>query len=325
MTTLPHVLILTEANDPHVDMVLPELEKQGCRWSRFDPNDLLHQQGEVSAFMTERGWSSVWCSSNQRIDFDTVTAVWWRRPTPLKAPDDLPPMQQEFVTNEARYGLLGLLRSLPTFWVNHPAANHQANFKPTQLQVARHLGFHVPPTLLTNEPDAFRQFYDQHHGNIVYKMIGTSVLWDNDVPVTTYTQLVTPEMLQYAEQIRYTTHLFQAYVPKRCELRVIVMGENLFAVEIHNQQSTRARIDWRMQYADLRYEIHTLPMSIQQRIHALMRHFGLVYGAIDMIITPEAEYQFLEINANGQFAWLDEATGLPLFRTLAALLARQES
>ena len=38
--------------------------------------------------------------------------------------------------------------------------------------------------------------------------------------------------------------IFQAYVPKRVELRVTVVGQRLFPVEIHSQASNHTRYDW---------------------------------------------------------------------------------
>ncbi len=33
--------------------------------------------------------------------------------------------------------------------------------------------------------------------------------------------------------------------------------------------------------------------------------YHINYGAIDIIVTPEQEYYFLEINAAGEYLWLD--------------------
>ena len=46
----------------------------------------------------------------------------------------------------------------------------------------------------------------------------------------------------------------------------------------------------------------------------------LVFGAIDMIVTPAGEYVFLEINANGQYLWIEKQTGLPITSSIVDLL-----
>lgn len=40
----------------------------------------------------------------------------------------------------------------------------------------------------------------------------------------------------------------------------------------------------------------------------LLDVYHVDYGAIDMIVSPEDEYYFIEINAAGEFFWLDNLT-----------------
>jgi glutathione synthase/RimK-type ligase-like ATP-grasp enzyme len=43
---------------------------------------------------------------------------------------------------------------------------------------------------------------------------------------------------------------------------------------------------------------------------------GLVYSAIDLILTPEGEYVFLEINPVGEWGWLEKEIGLNISGSL---------
>ena len=325
MMQQPHVLILTGEEDVHTDLLIQELDSMGCRWSRLDPG-WFPTQVSMSARLTTHGWGSILhCPNNPPLDLSEITSVWWRRPHMTQAAPHLPALEREFIETEARYGFVGLLRSLPVLWVNHPAENLRASFKPHQLQIASQLGLCVPPSLLTNDPDEFQRFYQEHHGQVIYKTLSTPVLMDEGIAVSTYTEVLTSELFQQATQVQYTAHLFQRYVDKQFELRIIVIGEKIFAVEIHNQHSELAKVDWRRQYADLRYQVHHLSGDVQEKIHQLMKAFRLTYSAIDMAVSPTGEYVFFEINPNGQFAFCQEATGLPLFPTLASLLAGIDS
>jgi glutathione synthase/RimK-type ligase-like ATP-grasp enzyme len=114
-------------------------------------------------------------------------------------------------------------------------------------------------------------------------------------------------------------------VPKRFELRVTVVGEQVFAAEIHSQQTNRTRVDWR------RYDLshtphlpHALPEHVQVKCVELVRRLGLCYGAIDLILTPDGRYVFLEINPSGQYMWIEERTGLPISEAVANLLVSYE-
>ena len=37
-----------------------------------------------------------------------------------------------------------------------------------------------------------------------------------------------------------------------------------------------------------------------------MDRLGLVFGCLDLVVTPEGEHVFLEVNEMGQFLWLEE-------------------
>ena len=67
-------------------------------------------------------------------------------------------------------------------------------------------------------------------------------------------------------------------------------------------------------------EPYDLPMDVSKMITKLTSALDLVYGAIDMIVTPEGEHVFLEINPSGQFGFVEQSTGLPILSCLADTL-----
>jgi hypothetical protein len=78
----------------------------------------------------------------------------------------------------------------------------------------------------------------------------------------------------------------------------------VFAAEIRSQESSPARLDFRLGYDDLTYAVHPLPQDIGAKALSLVRLFGLQFSSMDFILTPDGEYVFLELNPNGQFLWL---------------------
>jgi glutathione synthase/RimK-type ligase-like ATP-grasp enzyme len=72
--------------------------------------------------------------------------------------------------------------------------------------------------------------------------------------------------------------------------------------------------------------VHELPAEVARRCVALTRALGLAYGAIDLVLTPEGRYVFLEINPAGQYLWIEEETGLPISEAICDwLVAAEES
>lgn len=51
-----------------------------------------------------------------------------------------------------------------------------------------------------------------------------------------------------------------------------------------------------------------------------MNELGLSFGTIDLVLTPEDGYIFLEINSAGQWVWIEEMLRLPISRTIAEWL-----
>jgi len=112
--------------------------------------------------------------------------------------------------------------------------------------------------------------------------------------------------------------ILQEYVPKRAELRVTVVGDRIFAALIDSQASRRTRHDWRHYDFDATaYSAHELPASVAAACRRLLAYFGLRFGAIDLVLTPNGDYVFLELNPVGQWAFIEDLTGMPIAAALA--------
>jgi glutathione synthase/RimK-type ligase-like ATP-grasp enzyme len=252
-----------------------------------------------------------------------VKAIWYRRPDPpIPHREIADPATQRMIAEECRSYIHDVWDCLDCLWVpGPPHVMQRAQTKAYQLQVAAALGFEIPPTLFTNSPEDFREFYRRHNGRIVSKLAGHALQHAFGTTFTRYTEMVSTRDLSYAATLRYCPAIFQAYVPKRLELRITVVGEEVFAAEIHSQHSHRTRIDWR------RYDLHQtphLPHELPDEVRAgclqLVKKLGLCYGAIDMVLTPDGRYVFIEINPNGQFMWIEFLTGLPITGALCDLM-----
>jgi len=121
--------------------------------------------------------------------------------------------------------------------------------------------------------------------------------------------------------IEATTHQFQRWVSKLYDCRVIAIGGRIFAFAIHAGNAL-SYIDFRTDYDTLAYESIELPVDAANRVRRFLDTLGLVYGALDFVVSPDGSYAFLECNSGGQFGWLETRTGAPLIQTLADLLAQ---
>jgi glutathione synthase/RimK-type ligase-like ATP-grasp enzyme len=205
--------------------------------------------------------------------------------------------------------------------------------KPLQIDIARQLGFEVPRTLITNDPSLAREFYEFCGGDVVYKTLSCPRVTHNDGQVgdqvdniAAYTTLVGTEDPNLWKSVELAPCLFQEHVAKKVELRVTVVGHDVFAAEILSQSDPATLIDWRRgDIVNLEHRIHYLPEAIADLCRLLLRALGLNFGAMDLILTPDSRYVFLEVNPNGQYGWIEHLTGLQISQAIANLLASADS
>lgn len=320
MTLNRLVLVLTQEVDTAADAVIRKLNERDVNVFRFHTHD-FPQHSTLSAKISQGQWDGTLTYNNRILHLEQVTSVLYRRPRKFEVNPDLSPSEQRFASTEAIMAIGGLLRSLNCLWVNHPEKLVTANYKPLQLKIARSLGLEIPRTLITNEPEAVKTFFQDCKGHMIYKPISYGAILSEENELSSiYTSRVSYEDLNEIARVRQTPCLFQEYVHKRLELRINVIGNSVFSAEIYSQNSERSATDWRQSYGDLSYGIHQLPQDIQDKCLALVRELDLQFGAIDMVLTPDGRYVFLEVNPGGQWDWIESQTGLPLANAFADLL-----
>jgi hypothetical protein len=309
------VLILSCPQDLHAHAVCEAIERKGMEAVIFYTTDFPALLGLTIAPVRQCAALALRDSGRREPARDCVS-VWARRIFFPKTPDEFEERDRLTIERECREMRASFLSLLcpAAFWVNPLQCD---TGKPAQLVVARRSGFQIPVTLVSNDPAEILAFVGTAPDAVIFKT------FTGLVPTT----IVTPEMLADPDLLRWTPGIYQHYVHKAYELRVTVIGRRLFPVRINSQETRRGRVDWREAqrsprgYAqDLTFEPAVLPTPVAERCLGIMESLGLVYGAIDLIVTPENEYVFLEVNPAGQFLWIDSELGLPLLDALSEML-----
>ena len=297
------------------------LKKRGVRPVRFHTKDFPMKATLSIEFGQKEGTSVSLDCDGGRLEPGETRSVWFRRPDRCELPASLSKEERPIAVGECEETLQGLYRVLGGFWVNTPDSNRAAGSKILQTQRAIALGLRVPDTLITNDPKRFKAFYEAHGGNVIVKM-QRQTFWSADLGLSLFTSIVDASKLESADLIANSACFFQEYIPKDVELRVTVIGRRVFAIALRSQEVPGGKIDWRKAaVGPVPHEPYALPAAVQEKLLALMAGFGLNYGAIDLIVTPEGEHVFLEINPNGQFGWMEnQQKGLGLFDAMAELL-----
>lgn len=308
--TAKRILFVTKSGDVHTDLVAEKLLERGERPFRINLDEFPRDYSITYEFF-QGCWerSITYLPSMDTVNADEIGAVWLRKSSDFAfLSDDLEENEKNFAVNETEHFLHGFLLSLDCYWMSHPVALRSAQWKGEQLFRANKMGFLIPASIISNQPHAVRSFKSKVNDHIIYKTMSSPHLStdENNVATSVSTTLITEKHLAHLDTVAEVPCCFQALVAKSFEVRVYVIGEALFAAKIHSQDDQRTRIDYRDFSADIRYEATQLPINVERFCREFILSYNLNYGAIDLIVTPDGDYVFLENNPGGQFLFVEQ-------------------
>ena len=309
----PHVLILSGLYDFSADLVAMRLRHAGVPYVRLNSEQLVDHQLTLDPLVPEltiRGPSGTY-----HVGQDLVS-VWFRRPVFLRNTPSVPLSPEEQLK---RSQWMAFLRGLCVFrhaaWMNSPTATYIAESKPYQLSIARSCGFQVPATLVTNDASRIRETFPS---GLVIKSLDTVLLRDGEDCLFTYT-ILNPDNESTDEAVRAVPLLAQRALEEKTDLRVTVVGDEVFAVRILSEGSGIAG-DWRIiPKPKLEYRDVVLSDEMVRCCRLLTRRLNLSFAAIDLIETHLGVF-FIEVNPTGEWGWLSTEER-PIDRVIASWLA----
>ncbi|QQR61099.1 hypothetical protein IPH19_01370 [Candidatus Uhrbacteria bacterium] len=158
---------------------------------------------------------------DRRVRMPHVGVVWNRRvhlpELPKLFPDE--PELQEWMLEETKWAFSIAITMLKCPVVNPWEDNERLKFnKMLQMRRAAELGFEIPASILTDEPEAIRQFWDEGGGEIIMKKIRKGLIhMKSGRRVLFHTSRIPPEVQTNAalERLRFTPNLMQTHIPKK--------------------------------------------------------------------------------------------------------------
>jgi glutathione synthase/RimK-type ligase-like ATP-grasp enzyme len=256
---------------------------------------------------TLEGWIE---TDGWRLDLDEVTGVYARYLgtegrvlPPGVAPASAPAMYFEHDS-----GLMTLLEDLPCPVVNRLAGGMSNSSKPYQALLVRRCGLLTPSTLVSNDPEAVRVFYDRHRGEVVYKSLSG---------IRSIVRRLQPEQLDRLPLLRHGPAQFQAFVPGE-NVRVHTVGDRVFACRVRTEA-----VDYRYgarEGQEVTIEPTAVPPAVEQACLRLAGELDLLFAGIDLKQTPDGDYYCFEVNPSPGFLYYEQQTGQPISAALADLL-----
>lgn len=263
--------------------------------------DVINQKARTIAIIDDK-----------EIDLKEITAIWFWKPIlpkNLRVCADFHFINSQFTT--LWHSLSLLLRDPKRKWVNDYFKILEAEHKPYQLQVASLIGFNLPDTLITSDPQKAIEFYNYCQKEMIIKTL-MMTLNENSC---CFTNQFTEDLLPKIERLKTAPVILQKLIRAKKQLRITVVGDWIFSAEVISE----SKLDWR-RHSKITMETYNLPQEIMQKCFKLVKLLGLNYGCIDLILNTDNEYIFLEINPNGQWIFVEEKTGMQIGRAIAYLL-----
>jgi hypothetical protein len=318
------VLILSGTEDAHAASVAKALAELNIEFDYYDFSQFIGASRFERCIGYSQGYSLIKDRAGRELDLRSYKGIWHRRPgllTKEGLPED---WMNRLVEDEGRAALDSMFTSLPALWVNHPRKDYVCMKKLWQLEIAENIGFAIPKTLVTSSSEATKIFFELCGGEVIYKLIAQTSSRNmprGELAPGLCTLPVRERDLQHIKQVDGFPHLFQEKIRKRCDLRVTIVGQRIFSIEIDSQNG-RGQLDWRNDYT-VKMVPFELPSEIQEKCMQMMRRLQLNYGAFDFILDPDGKCVFIEVNSAGQYLWIEQRCGMPISMELAKLLGGQ--
>jgi glutathione synthase/RimK-type ligase-like ATP-grasp enzyme len=201
-----------------------------------------------------------------------------------------------------------LLETLPVRVVNKYAASRFIDNKAVQLLLARACGMNVPRTLMTNSPQAVREYFRDNPHRTICKTFSTHI-WEKEQGgpvVVTETFELSADMLPSDEVLTYAPAIYQELVVKKFDVRMVLLGAAVYSYSLHNPKGA---LDWRKDamHGLLQVESIPTPPELEKSVLEFASKAGIAHGSFDFAIDNQDRWWFLEVNEGGQFLWLDAA------------------
>ncbi|MEZ0183130.1 MvdC/MvdD family ATP grasp protein [Flavobacterium oncorhynchi] len=312
------VLLITNKGDITTDFVIKQLTNSKAKFYRLNTEDILTKVSLSFNFHK----NEFILSDNERhikIDLLKIKSVYYRRPKlPNIDHNDLTNGEKKFILNEISNYLEGLYKILKNaFWISSVFSIREAESKIHQLQVAKEIGLNIAPSLITNEKDFAIEFVNKFE--CIIKPIKTGFIEDQGNEKIIFTTLFTNK--KELERVKHCPTYFQKFVNKTTDIRVTVIGNKVFSAQILSQEHAETKVDWRRaETIKLKYEKIELSETLINLCIKLTKRLNLNFGAIDFVRDEVGNFVFLEINPNGQWAWIEKQLNYNLSYEISKLL-----
>ena len=304
------ILVITRTNDITADYVFHRMAARDIPYIRLNAENF----GMTNiALRFPNVCGSTLTIGDKRIAIDSIRGVWLRRLTKPKADQIKNAEARAFAESEMDFTLRWLIDLLSNYCsvLDCETKILDGRNKFDQLAIAETFGFHIPDTLVTNDSASAKEFVERHKTAVIKSVGGYGQQIEGGF-YTVYTNIVTKAILDRFDAIHLAPVCLQKYIKKAFELRVTVVGQQVFGCRIDSQATEQTQVDWRRYDNETPHSAYVVDNQLRGQMIAMMQHYGVRLASFDLVVTPDGQTIFLEMNPATQFFWIEELTGMPI-------------
>ncbi|MCF2857002.1 hypothetical protein L1286_05955 [Pseudoalteromonas sp. SMS1] len=295
------ILIITSSYDKTVDY----LQEKFSELSFFRFN--VDQFSNYRVCAAEGGFSI--SDEYKSITNISCASIYYRKPSIEDLKDKISEEYLYFVFKEVFALVDGIVDTFDGYCLTRPRVFRYASNKVVQSSIAKKVGFNMAKHEITNNSGS--DFMSKP--NRVVKPIAVGRIKRDEHFEFVQTNMVDEKYT--VDLLKYCPSYFQAYVEKDYECRLTIVGDDFFPVKIDSEN----KIDWRVSNNKISYSLMDVPKEVLEKCYEMMNIMEVEFGCFDFIIKND-EWFFLEVNINGQWAWLEFELGLNISRSIISKL-----
>lgn len=186
-----------------------------------------------------------------------------------------------------------------------------------KLQIAKETGFDIPSTFISSIPSALTHFTEKNQ--CITKPIGEAMpISEGDYFIDLQTSIADQNKIKNQSEPIFPS-LLQEKIEKWVEIRVFVFYDEVYAMAIFSQKSRQTATDYRnYDFSKMsRMVPYDLAHEIRMKILKFMKKCELNTGSIDLILTPDKRFVFLEVNPTGNIEMVGDSCNYWLEKRIA--------
>jgi glutathione synthase/RimK-type ligase-like ATP-grasp enzyme len=320
------VLMLSRSQDYEADLIGIELLRRGIDYVRLNIEDIARSFSITCSIESKSNPECKIKIGSTIINTSDITVALFRNFDYQLSNFDVLDLNSVFIYQQWSDALQILYSRLKCGWINSPNATRRASNRICQLMSAKDAGFNIPSTLITNDPQKAHDFYHKSNGNMILKVLHHHEIEIDNKLYSIHTHQAKENDLPRFSDLVYSPCILQEKLRKHSELRVTVVGNQVFAAEIIIGSLATVQDDiHRCQLSQLTKKPVELKREDKSRCIKMINSLGLRYGAIDFLRAEDGQLDFLEINPTGDWIWIERQTKLPITKAVVDLIKKTRS